>query len=349
MRIQKMWICAVIFAAALAAAGCGSKETGTAAQIAVDGHIPADGAETGVTVPGGAKTGATAPGGGEDTIAAAADETAADETAVPDGTTEADGTAMHDATAAVQEVVEEGMTPIHGNQVKDGVYQVKTDSSSNMFKITVCELTVKNGAMTAVMTMSGTGYLKLFMGTGEEALTASEGAYIPYVEAADGTHTFEVPVEALDMGIDCSAFSKNKEKWYDRVLVFRADSLPMEAFAEGTLTTAGSLKLEDGRYTAEVALGGGSGRASVESPAALRVEDGKIYATITWGSANYDYMKVGDEKFDLIDTEGNSTFEIPVGCFDWKLPVIADTIAMSQPHEVAYTLTFDSATLEQVN
>lgn len=254
--------------------------------------------------------------------------------------------AAAEETAAAQEVVEDGMTPIYGKQVRDGVYQVKTDSSSNMFKITSCELTVKDGAMTAVMTMSGTGYLKLFMGTGEEALKASDGDYIPYVETADGVHTFEVPVKALDMGIECSAFSKNKEKWYDRILVFRADSLPLDAFTEGTLNTAESLNLEDGRYTAEVVLGGGSGRALLESPAVLRVEDGNVYATITWGSANYDYMKVGDERFDPINTEGNSTFEIPVNSFDWKIPVIADTIAMSQPHEIEYTLTFDSATLQ---
>lgn len=61
--------------------------------------------------------------------------------------------------------------------------------------------------------MGGTGYLKLYMGTGEEALKAQEKDYIPYVRTEEGTHTFEVPVEALDKGIDCSEFSKNKEKW----------------------------------------------------------------------------------------------------------------------------------------
>ena len=41
----------------------------------------------------------------------------------------------------------------------------------------------------------------------------------------------------------------------------------------------------------------------------------------------------------------NSTFEIPVAAFDQILPVVADTVAMSEPHEVEYTLTFDSASL----
>lgn len=254
-------------------------------------------------------------------------------------------TASEKETATRRQVVEEGMTPIYAGAVKDGVYEISVDSSSSMFKITSCQLAVENGAMRAKMTMGGTGYLKLYMGTGEEAVKASEQEYIPYVEHEDGTHSFEVPVEALDMGIACSAFSKNKEKWYDRELVFRSDSLPAEAFTERVMVTAESLKLEDGIYTANVALGGGSGKASVESPATLRVEDGRVMATIVWGSANYDYMKVDGEKYELINTEGNSTFEIPVAGFDRRLPVIADTIAMSQPHEIEYTLTFDSATL----
>ena len=232
-------------------------------------------------------------------------------------------------------------------EVKDGVYGIRVDSSSSMFRITECELTVQDGAMSAVMTMSGTGYLKLYMGTGAEAEQASEADFIPFVENADGKHTFQVPVEALDKEINCTAFSKKKEKWYDRVLVFRSDSLPAGAFAHGQAVTAQSLKLEDGSYTVAVMLEGGSGRASVQTPAALRVEDGKAYAVITWSSSNYDYMKVGGEKFDLVNTEGNSSFEIPVSVFDRKMPVIADTIAMSEPHEVEYALVFDSTTIKK--
>lgn len=245
------------------------------------------------------------------------------------------------------DVAEEGMVPVQAAELKDGVYPVKVDSSSNMFQITSCELTVKEGTMRAVMTMGGKGYLKLFMGTGKEALEASDRDFIPYVQTESGTHTFTVPVKALDMGIDCSAFSKKKEKWYDRVLVFRSGSLPPEAFAEGKIVTAESLKLEDGMYTAEVRLEGGSGRAQVESPAPLRVEGGKVIATIIWGSSNYDYMKVNGETFNAVSTEGKSTFEIPVMGFDRKIPVIADTLAMSEPHEISYTLIFDSATLKK--
>ena len=158
--------------------------------------------------------------------------------------------AAGEETSSRINVADEDMEPVYAGEINDGVYPVKVDSSSNMFQVTGCELTVRDGRMTAVMTMGGTGYLKLFMGTGEEAAKAGEEDFIPYRETEDGLHTFQVPVEALDMGIDCSAFSKKKEKWYDRVLVFRADSLPADAIADGKITTVESLALKDGIYTA---------------------------------------------------------------------------------------------------
>ena len=240
----------------------------------------------------------------------------------------------------------EGLTPVYGDSLKDGVYAITVDSSSSMFKIVSCQLTVENGKMTAVMTMGGTGYLYLCMGTGEEAAAADEDSYIPFVEDESGAHTYTVPVEALDCGIDCAAFSKNKEMWYDRTLVFRADSLPMDAFADGVIATVESLGLKDGSYTIGVTLSGGSGRASVESPAQLTVENGVAAAVIVWSSSNYDYMKVDGVQYDPISTEGNSAFNIPVLGFDFQMPVLADTTAMSTPHEVEYTLYFDSATIQ---
>ena len=238
----------------------------------------------------------------------------------------------------VEEVVEEGMTPISGDKVKDGTYSVAVKSSSKMFDITACELTVEGGKMTATMHMGGKGYLYVYMGTGEQAAAADEADYIPFTEEADGTHSFTVPV-------DCAAFSKKKEKWYDRTILFRADSLPMDAFADGVVTTPDSLSLADGAYTADVALAGGSGRASVQSPAELTVKDGKVTAKIVWSSKNYDYMKVGDTKYDTVIEDEHSTFEIPVSCFDWAMAVKADTTAMSEAHEIDYTLTFDSASV----
>lgn len=259
-----------------------------------------------------------------------------------------DAVASADEMAGVEDVVEEGMTPIDGSQIKDGVYDITVDSSSSMFQIVSCKLTVANGSMTAQMTMGGTGYLYVYMGTGEQAANADESEYIPFVEDAAGAHTYTVPVEALDAGVPCAAFSKNKEKWYDRTLVFRADSLPADAFAEGIVTTAEDLALADGDYQVDVTLEGGSGRASVESPAQMTAENGKVTATIVWSSSNYNYMKVDGVCYDAVIENDRSVFTIPVTCFDWKMAVVADTIAMSQPHEIDYALRFDSASISPV-
>lgn len=251
-----------------------------------------------------------------------------------------------DEMLAAENVVEEGITPIYGSSIKDGVYRIDAASSSSMFKITECILTVENGKMTAEMTMSAKGYLYIYMGTGEEAVSSDESRYISFAEK-DGAHTFTVPVEALDMGIACAAFSKNKEKWYDRTLCFKADSLPLTAFADGTVTTAESLALTDGEYTVELTLEGGSGKSYVESPALLKVENGKAAAQLIWSSPYYDYMIVDGEKYLPLNTEGNSVFEIPVAAFDRKLSVIGNTTSMSTPHEIEYTLYFDSAEISE--
>ena len=255
--------------------------------------------------------------------------------------------AATEETAEQQSVGTEGMTPVLASELRDGVYQIQVDSSSSMFRIEACELTVKDGSMTADMKMGGTGYLKLYMGTGEEAAKAPEEKMIPFEEAADGSHHFTVPVEALDKELDCAAFSKKKEKWYDRVLVFRADSLPADALTDAAQVTTESLGLADGCYTVEVSMEGGSGRVSVESPAKLVVKDQKAVAEVVWSSPNYDYMKVGEEKFLPVNQGGEtSVFEIPVTVFDRKMAVAADTTAMSTPHEIEYTLLFDSASIK---
>ena len=256
--------------------------------------------------------------------------------------------ASADQMTAVEDVVEEGMVPITAESLVDGSYPVAVDCSSSMFRITDCLLTVEDGEMTAVLTMSGTAYPCVYMGTALEAAQAEAGGegIIPNGENAEGAYTFTVPVEALDAGIALAAFSKNKELWYDRTILFRADSLPAEAFQEGFFTTAASLGLADGSYLAAVSLAGGSGRASVTSPAALTVKGGECTAAIEMSSPNYDYMRVGEVTYYPVNEEGNSTFLIPVSVFDRPMTVFADTVAMSEPHEIEYTLTFDSASVE---
>lgn len=99
-------------------------------------------------------------------------------------------------------------------------------------------------------------------------------------------------------------------------------------------------EFQDGTYQMEVELLGGSGRASVTSPAEVEIKDGKAVATLEWSSPNYDYMVVDGEKYLPVNTEGNSVFQIPVEAFDQDIAVIADTVAMSTPHEIEYTLNF---------
>ncbi|MBR1931741.1 MAG: hypothetical protein IJ833_09790 [Lachnospiraceae bacterium] len=293
--------------------------------------------------------------GSTSTQESAVQEQVTDEAVVQGATEEAVGeqtansqVATADEMAAPVDILDEDMVPVTAEELKSGVYSINVDSSSTMFKITACELTVENGQMTAQMTMGGTGYRYLYMGTGEEAVEASKEDYIPYVENASGEHTFTVPVESLDAAVDCAAFSNSKEKWYDRILVFRADSLPLDAFTGGRITTVEELSLEDGVYTVAVMLEGGSGKSSVESPAKLKVENGKAYATIIWSSKNYDYMLVDGARFENENPEGNSTFTIPVAGFDGKVPVVGDTTAMSTPYEIDYTLYFASDSIQKV-
>lgn len=331
-------------------------------------------------------------GAAAETAATAETATAAESISGGSGDVPSSSAPSEPETAPPVELSTEGLTPIYASQLKDGVYSITVDSSSTMFQITACELTVKDGAMTAVMTMGGTGYGMVYMGTSEEAAQAagevtgdspsakSKGqktdpadptdpavptdptdpmpkaagqtsevrpSCIPYQEAPDGTHTFTVPVEALDKPLACSAFSRKRETWYDRTLIFRSDSLPLDAFAEGSVTTVQDLGLADGTYSVDVTLEGGSGRAKVESPALLKIEKGAATATIVWGSSNYDYMKVDGQRFDPLPNGGNSTFEIPVSAFDRRLSVIADTVAMGAPHEISYTLIFDSSSIRE--
>lgn len=104
--------------------------------------------------------------------------------------------------------------------------------------------------------------------------------------------------------------------------------------------------LEDGEYSIQVDLEGGSGKASVSSPTLMLVKNGRMYAELQWSSSNYDYMIVDGEKFQNESEEGrNSVFTIPVTALDDKMEVIADTLAMGTPHEIDYTLTFYEASI----
>ena len=118
---------------------------------------------------------------------------------------------------------------------------------------------------------------------------------------------------------------------------------PIQVLAAGG-ENAVKTDLEDGEYSIQVELEGGSGKASVSSPTLMLVKDGKMYARLQWSSSNYDYMIVDGEKYLNESEEGrNSVFTVPVTALDDKMEVIADTLAMGAPHEIDYTLTFYEA------
>ena len=228
----------------------------------------------------------------------------------------------------------------------DGVYTADFDTDSSMFHANeACNgkgtLTVENGQMTFHVSLASTHIVNLYLGKAADAAANASDWLQPTTDTvtySDGTseevYGFDIPVSAVDADFDLAILG-TKGKWYDHVVSVR-----------NAVQQAGTAAPADGTYTCDVTLEGGSGRATVESPAALTVADGKMTAAIVWSSPNYDYMLVDGEKYLPTNTEGNSTFEIPVAALDTALDVTADTVAMSTPHEIEYTLTFDSASLK---
>lgn len=116
-------------------------------------------------------------------------------------------------------------TPTPEATVANGIYSMDVASSSSMFKVVDCILTAKDGKMNAVLTLSGTGYDYLYMGTKEEAASADQSSWIPYQVNKEGKYTYTVPVEALDKEIAVAAYSIKKGIWYDRMLTFQSETM----------------------------------------------------------------------------------------------------------------------------
>lgn len=233
----------------------------------------------------------------------------------------------------------------------DGVYIAAFDTDSGMFHANeACDgkgtLTVADGKMTFHVSLASKKIVNLYLGTAEDAPSHESDWLQPTTDTvtySDGTsdevYGYDIPLDAVDTDFQLAILG-TKGTWYDHTVSVRnAKPKTEDAAAETAAVPA------DGSYTCAVTLEGGSGRATVESPAALTVADGTMTAVIVWSSPNYDYMLIDGEKYLPTNTEGNSTFEIPVAALDTALAVTADTVAMSTPHEIDYTLTFDSATL----
>jgi len=114
---------------------------------------------------------------------------------------------------------------LSGASVADGEYSINAETDSSMFKIVDCKLTVANGEMTAVITLSGSGFGNLFMGTAADAEKAAESDLIAFTENSEGQHVYTVPVEALDKPVKCAAQSLKKSTWYDHEITFKSESI----------------------------------------------------------------------------------------------------------------------------
>ena len=248
------------------------------------------------------------------------------------------------AESAVSEAASESAAASSARALEDGTYTAEFDTDSSMFHVNEASdgkgtLTVEDGQMTLHISLQSKKIVNLYVGMAADA-PDHEADWLQSttdtVTYSDGTseevYGFDVPVEALDTDFQLAILG-TKGKWYDHTVSVRN----VEAQAAEAVETPA-----DGSYTCEVTLEGGSGRATVDSPAALTVADGKMTATIVWSSPNYDYMIVDGEKYLPTNTEGNSTFEIPVSALGVPLSVVADTVAMSTPHEIEYTLTFSA-------
>lgn len=236
-------------------------------------------------------------------------------------------------------------------QLPDGVYTAEFSTDSSMFHVSeACDgkgtLTVKDGVMTIHISLGSKKILNLYPGLAEDA--AKDGAVLlepttDTVTYSDGmteeVYGFDVPVPVIGEEFDLALIG-TKGKWYDHKVKVS------DPVAEGAADTFDLSTVEDGSYTIELTMEGGSGRASIQSPAQITVIDGAATATLEWSSPNYDYMLVNGEKYLPVNTEGNSVFEVPVEALDAPLTMIGDTVAMSTPHEVEYTVTFHSETLE---
>lgn len=235
------------------------------------------------------------------------------------------------------------------SELPDGTYTASFTTDSSMFHVSeACDgkgvLAVKNGEMTIHISLGSKKILNLYPGLAADAekegaalLSPTEDTVVYDDGMTEEVYGFDVPVPALDTEFDLALIG-TKGKWYDHK-VRVTDPVPAEE--EQKKETAG---LEDGTYSMEITFEGGSGKAEILSPVTVSVAGGQALAVVCWSSPNYDYMLVDGDKFLPVNTEGDSTFEIPVLKFDEPMDVIGDTVAMSKPHEIEYQITFHSDT-----
>lgn len=238
--------------------------------------------------------------------------------------------------------------------LQDGVYTAEFDTDNSMFHVNDVydgkgTLTVEKGKMTIHVSLGSKNIVNLYPGLAEDAsregaelLAPTEDTVIYTDGWVEEVYGFDIPVPVLEEEFAVALIGK-KGKWYDHKVIV-SNPVPLQEEMAQNLAVG---ELEDGNYTIELTFEGGSGKAEVLSSATISVSGKRAVATIQWSSPNYDYMLVDGEKYLPVNADGNSVFEIPVPVLDKPMEVLADTVAMSSPHEIAYTLTFHSDTLRK--
>ena len=253
-------------------------------------------------------------------------------------------------------------TPAPSNVPSDGIYSTTAETGASMFKVVGVKLTVKNGKMSAVITLSGEGYDYLYMGTAADAATHTDN-WIKYsgtdtYTLGDETktgRTYTMPVSALDTPLTIASHSERQQKWYNRTITISSKNLKKtgDIPAEGTPA--------DGIYSTSAVTGAAMFKVVGTK---LTVKNGKMTALITLSGVGYDYLYLGtaadaaNNKAQWIKYNGTAayildgvtktgrTYEIPVSALDKPITVASH----SESHNKWYdrTITFSSKDLKKL-
>lgn len=115
----------------------------------------------------------------------------------------------------------------------DGVYTTTISTGAEMFRVVATILTVKNGKMSAEITLSGIGYDYLYMGTAAEA-AGNESQWIgckdeqkSYIENGEEKtgRSYIIPISTLDTPLAMASHSVKRDRWYDRSITVSSKDL----------------------------------------------------------------------------------------------------------------------------
>lgn len=289
--------------------------------------------------------------------------------------------------------------------IADGTYQVNAEAGGKMFRVTDCVMTVKNGQMTAAVTLSGQGYNRIYLGDVNNASDDEKNWILPDSLLAE-QYTFQIPVEKLDEVMTIAVHTTKSNKWDTRTLTFHSEGMTKIADSNngnasngnngsnGSLTPGGNNNnpgngsngnnqgnaennngnsgttgnnttnngkpdqeskyesdlnkstarvnsttgLKDGVYTPDsFSWSGGTGKVSITC-SKVTVTGGQAYATITFSSPHYQYVKAnGNVYYPSAKTGSSTSFVIPVE-LNKNNSVVGMTTAMSTAHEIKYTI-----------